>query len=78
MEIKVLLFAHLQEEAGQAELIVDLDGSSVQDLLQQLGAVFEFSGLSQAMVAVNEEFADDATILNSGDVVALLPPVSGG
>lgn len=28
--------------------------------------------------AVNEEFCDDAHVLRDGDVIALIPPVSGG
>lgn len=30
------------------------------------------------MAAVNEEFAGDEDVLNDGDVVAFIPPVSGG
>jgi molybdopterin converting factor small subunit len=30
------------------------------------------------MVAVNEEYVDTNYILKDGDVVALIPPVSGG
>ncbi|HET6330277.1 MAG TPA: MoaD/ThiS family protein [Holophagaceae bacterium] len=31
-----------------------------------------------ALIAVNQAFADRATALQDGDEVALLPPVSGG
>ena len=31
-----------------------------------------------ALVAVNQAFADRAAVLQDGDEVALLPPVSGG
>ena len=31
-----------------------------------------------ALLAVNQSFADRSTILKAGDEVALLPPVSGG
>jgi molybdopterin converting factor small subunit len=34
--------------------------------------------LHQFAIAVNEEYADDALILNENDVVAIIPPVSGG
>lgn len=31
-----------------------------------------------ALLAVNQSFADRATVLKDGDEVALMPPVSGG
>ena len=30
------------------------------------------------MIAVNEEYGDDETVINEGDDIALIPPVSGG
>ena len=30
------------------------------------------------MIAVNEEYALDEQVINKGDVIALIPPVSGG
>jgi molybdopterin converting factor small subunit len=30
------------------------------------------------MVAINEEYANEEDTIQSGDVVALIPPVSGG
>jgi molybdopterin converting factor small subunit len=30
------------------------------------------------MVAVNQEYADRQTVLQNGDEVAIIPPVSGG
>lgn len=35
-------------------------------------------GLKQYAVAVNNEYAGDEVVLNSGDEIAILPPVSGG
>lgn len=34
--------------------------------------------LGSVRVAVNEEFAEPSAVLRGGEVVALIPPVSGG
>ena len=40
---------------------------------------YEINGLlNEAMVAVNEEYAQRDTMVGTGDVVAFIPPVSGG
>ncbi|MGQ0514658.1 MoaD/ThiS family protein, partial [Bacillus sp. D-CC] len=33
---------------------------------------------SEIMVAINEEYANENDIIQTGDVVAMIPPVSGG
>ena len=37
-----------------------------------------FKKLGSYMIAVNNEYATDETIINKGDDVAIIPPVSGG
>lgn len=34
--------------------------------------------LEETMFAVNEEYADNDTVIQEGDEVVLIPPVSGG
>ena len=79
--LRVLLFAGLREAAGTRELTIRLpDGASVAELRARLAE--ECPPLrplvGNAGVAINEEYADAATRLRAGDVVALIPPVSGG
>lgn len=77
--IKVLLFAEMQERAGKSEIMVEEGSISVQELKEKYLQKYDIAHLlSQAMVAVNEEYSEDDTILQSGDVVAFIPPVSGG
>ncbi|MRH44740.1 molybdopterin converting factor subunit 1 [Aquibacillus halophilus] len=76
--INVLLFAHLQEEAGQDRLEIDEEGMRVDEFKQMLEDRYKFTQLDQVMVAINEEFAFNNDLINSGDTVALIPPVSGG
>lgn len=76
MEVTVRLFATLRERAGTSELTLELpDGARVRDALGALEHLAE--GLPLVM-AVNREYADEDQVLDPGDELALIPPVSGG
>ncbi|MFD1360186.1 molybdopterin converting factor subunit 1 [Lentibacillus salinarum] len=76
--INVLLFAELQEAAGSEQVSLDAAGLSVGELKTKLASSYDFANLDHAMTAVNEEYSREDTVLKSGDVVAFIPPVSGG
>jgi molybdopterin synthase sulfur carrier subunit len=76
--IKVLLFAHLQEKAGREIIEIEHLPLTVKDLKKMLETNYELGSLEHVMVAVNEEYALDQDRIHQGDVVALIPPVSGG
>ncbi|HTL98928.1 MAG TPA: MoaD/ThiS family protein [Holophagaceae bacterium] len=72
--IKVLAFARYRDLLGFERL--ELPAVPTLDALLSNA---RFAKLPKdALVAVNQEFADRATALKDGDEVALLPPVSGG
>jgi molybdopterin converting factor subunit 1 len=81
MHVRVRLFALARERAGRSELELELPAAaSVADLraaLRQrwpeLAAVW-----SRAMIAVNQEYAEDVAIIPAGAELAVIPPVSGG
>ncbi|HJH11790.1 MAG TPA: molybdopterin converting factor subunit 1 [Metalysinibacillus jejuensis] len=75
--INILLFAHLQESVGQEKLQVDLPASSVLEIKTWLSTNYNLS-LQNVLAAVNEAFAKDDTIVNPGDTIAFIPPISGG
>lgn len=76
MRVRVLLFAGLRERAGSREVAVTLpDGARVADALARLQDLTD--GVPVVM-AVNQEFADEAMVLHADDELALIPPVSGG
>ncbi len=76
MEVTVRLFAMLRERAGAPEVTLDLpDGARVRDALDSLAGLAE--GIPLVM-AVNREYADADRVLDAGDELALIPPVSGG
>ncbi|SFA82269.1 molybdopterin synthase subunit MoaD [Lentibacillus halodurans] len=76
--IKVLFFAELQEAAGSEQVSVEANGLSVNELKAKLLSSYKLDNLNHVMIAVNEEYSPEDTVLKSGDVVAFIPPVSGG
>ena len=73
MRVTVRLFAGLRERAGWSQKEIDAD--TVADVWGLLDLGNEPDGL---LYAVNREYAPPETQLSEGDVVALIPPVSGG
>jgi molybdopterin converting factor subunit 1 len=76
VEVTVRLFAMLRERAGAPEVTLELpDGARVSDALDSLAGLAE--GIPLVM-AVNREYASEEQVLDAGDELALIPPVSGG
>jgi len=77
--IELLFFAQLQEEIGSKSLKVEASDVSVKEIKDTFLAKFHIDNLlSEAMIAVNEEYAKEDAIVSAGDTVAFIPPVSGG
>lgn len=80
MKIQVLLFGIARDIVGSSKLTIDhgdqLDVKSFKDILK--AKYPKMNHLSYFKVAVNQEFAADDHILDEGDEIALIPPVSGG
>jgi molybdopterin synthase sulfur carrier subunit len=90
--IKFLFFAGIAEKTGLEKLDVDLkevmvaqEDSQVTEptvracyhyLLRKFPVIEH--DLERAMIAVNEEFSTKDRILVDADIVAIIPPVSGG
>lgn len=73
----IMFFAHLKDRVGEDSLSRDVSGITIAELKQLLEEEFELK-LDSVMAAVNEEFASDDEVIQSGDTVAFIPPVSGG
>ncbi|MEH7180742.1 molybdopterin converting factor subunit 1 [Neobacillus vireti] len=75
---KVLFFAHLRDAVGEEFLKVDAAGKTIRELKEELAAGYDLPKLDTVMTAVNEEFAQDDEVIQEGDEIAFIPPVSGG
>ncbi|BDG33204.1 molybdopterin converting factor subunit 1 [Parageobacillus thermoglucosidasius] len=75
--ITLLFFAHLQEAVGEERVVLSSVPETVRALKKEVESRYHID-LNQVMVAVNEEYARDDWTLHPGDVVAFIPPVSGG
>jgi molybdopterin converting factor subunit 1 len=80
--VRILFFAGVRDLMGQAELRAELPRDVADVGAFRAWLVREYpqleSSLPQVRIAVNESFANDTEALGANDVVALIPPVSGG
>lgn len=80
--VSVRLFAMLRQSAGSGHLSLDLpDGATVGDALERLAETSGLRDLIERMplaVAINRDYAKRDSVLEEGDELALVPPVSGG
>lgn len=79
--ITIKLFAAFQDAYGQGELQRQIPvGTTVADILQQLLAerpeLERWRSLTR--FGVNFQFVSPETVLQSGDELVMIPPVSGG
>jgi len=78
--IHIRYFARMQDVTGKEEERIPLVSASVQELLEWLKNTypnFPYDNGS-VLVAVNEEYAGPLDEVRDGDIVAVIPPVSGG
>jgi len=89
--IKLRLFSGLRDLAGMKEVTIEGDGISIKQALEELAArlgeqaktiLFDGNGevWASVLLLVNGDAASDgpATMVKSGDVVAVLLPTAGG
>lgn len=81
MRVRVLLFGVLKDIFGRGEDALELSsGATTADLLDHYRRLAPAQrNLFQSLaLAVNQQYASHSQVLNDGDEVAILPPVSGG
>ena len=81
MRVTVRLFARLRDIAGASELARDLaPGATIGDVWRQLADEFpELANYERSIsTAINADYARMTQVVDEGDEIAFLPPVSGG
>jgi molybdopterin synthase catalytic subunit len=81
MRIRVLLFGQLKDICGCGQDELELPaGSGLSEVLAHYSKTRpKFESLVNSIAcSVNQEYASSGTVLQEGDEVGLLPPVSGG
>ena len=80
MLVTVIFLASYRELTGTASARIALaSGSTVAELVAQVCVQFpDLPDAERIVVAVNNEYREPDFILDDGDEVALIPPVSGG
>lgn len=79
MKVRVLYFASLRERAGASSSEEELDpGATVGSLWGRLAGREAFAGAARPGFSVNGAWCAPTVVLEDGDEVGLLPPVSGG
>jgi molybdopterin synthase sulfur carrier subunit len=78
--ITITYFAKIKELTGKEQEVLPITTMTVQEIKEWVSQTY--IGFSQyassVLVALNEEYALPEDRIQSGDIVAFIPPVSGG
>lgn len=80
MKIRVLFFGITTDLTGENQIEITIDENlSIENLKQILKDKYpSLAHMNSYSIAVNEEYANYDVFLKPNDVVAIIPPVSGG
>lgn len=81
--VTIRLFAILRNMVGKDQIEWEIKGESklkdmVSDLRKMFPQVVELIDKKKVLVSVNQDLADEETIIRDGDEIAIMPPFSGG
>ncbi|MBL4643653.1 MAG: MoaD family protein [Flavobacteriaceae bacterium] len=80
MKIQVLLFGITTDLLGTSSLEIEVpNNSTIAIFIKQFLTKYpQLENIESYAIAVNEEYASNETMLKEKDVIAIIPPVSGG
>jgi molybdopterin converting factor subunit 1 len=80
MKIKTLFFGITADLIGKTQQVIAFENSitvcAFKSVLKEKYP--QLKNIESYAIALNEVYTEDASILKEGDVVAIIPPVSGG
>jgi len=80
MKIQLLFFGITTDLTGKTSQTFEMqENTSIKDLKNKLISEYpNLTNINEFAIAVNEEYANEDLKIKEGDVVAIIPPVSGG
>ena len=80
MKITTLFFGITTDLIGASQMQIDVkENATIKDFKTLLKNEYsQLENINSYAIAVNEEYASDNTNLKEKDIVAVIPPVSGG
>ncbi len=80
MKVQILFFGITSDLLGASNLEIEVvEASTVANLKSLLKEKYpQLKNIASYAIAVNESYAVDDLVLEEKDVVAIIPPVSGG
>ena len=80
MHIKILFFGIVRDITSNNTFDIEVDsGINMEQLVILLQDKFTgFPNIDDFTIAVNEEYEEKDIVLKANDIVAIIPPVSGG
>lgn len=80
MQVKILLFGIVADLIGESSLSFGISkDSTVADFKNALTQAYpQLKSYTTYAIAINEEYALDDKLIQDQDIIAIIPPVSGG
>lgn len=80
MKIKILFFGIARDITNNSSMDLEIHkDANVANILELLVEKYpKLKGIHEFSIAVNEEYSQKDMVLRDRDVVAIIPPVSGG
>ena len=80
MNLKVLLFGISKELIGATSIVFSISpNTTILEFNTQLKKQYpQVTEINSYAIAVNESYASNETVLKENDIIAIIPPVSGG
>ncbi|MFI5305463.1 MAG: MoaD/ThiS family protein [Nitrospiria bacterium] len=81
--VMIKFFAVMKKLVGRESMEIKIDTpTTLKDILNQvekdIPKIRQIIKEGRSLISINQEMADENTIVNSGDEIAILPPFAGG